>query len=378
MVAIIAKVTEACNSYCAYCDVVTKPHQQTATMTGAVLECLYQRVNEYLAEDRSRTCEIVWHGGEPLMAGAEFFTTATDYCERLCPTTRSRINHCLQTNLTQLTGDFIAPLRRLGITSVGTSYDPIAGIRGPGREQRRSELYNQQFMQGVRILEQAGFGWGLIYVVTRRSLADPVGLFYFLTNFSPRGSVMFNPVLMYGADPMNLAITPEEYVDFLGAIFPIWWQHRERYPHCSPFKSLTDNIIGHSLAFSCGDAGRCHGTHLNVAPDGAVSQCGRSADWKLLDYGSLFNRSIVEILAHPEREPLRQRDAVLASSECADCRFWTLCHGGCPLDAWADKKSFHHKTAWCEAKRGFIEKYFEPITGVRYEPAENSLPKPSC
>jgi len=104
----------------------------------------------------------------------------------------------------------------------------------------------------------------------------------------------------------------------------------------------------------------------------------RCADWKLLDYGSLFDRSIVEILAHPEREPLRQRDAVLASSECADCRFWTLCHGGCPLDAWADQKSFHHKTAWCQAKRGFIEKYFEPITGVRYEPAENSLPKPGC
>lgn len=108
MVAIIAKVTEAFNSHCAYCDVVTKPHQQTATMTGAVLECLYRRVNDYLAEDRSRSCEIVWHGGEPLLAGVDFYTTAAELCERLCPTTRNRINHCLQTNLTQLTGDFIA------------------------------------------------------------------------------------------------------------------------------------------------------------------------------------------------------------------------------------------------------------------------------
>lgn len=54
MVAIIAKVTEACNSYCAYCDVVTKPHQQTATMTDAVLERLYLRVNEYLTEGCNR------------------------------------------------------------------------------------------------------------------------------------------------------------------------------------------------------------------------------------------------------------------------------------------------------------------------------------
>jgi hypothetical protein len=41
-----------------------------------------------------------------------------------------------------------------------------------------------------------------------------------------------------------------------------------------------------------------------------------------------------------------------------------------------------HKTEWCEARRAFIEEYFEPITGTRFESRdgtskESSMP-PKC
>ena len=35
---------------------------------------------------------------------------------------------------------------------------------------------------------------------------------------------------------------------------------------------------------------------VNVLPDGSASQCGRSADWGLLDYGNLLDRPLAEIL----------------------------------------------------------------------------------
>jgi sulfatase maturation enzyme AslB (radical SAM superfamily) len=60
---------------------------------------------------------------------------------------------------------------------------------------------------------------------------------------------------------------------------------------------------------------------------------------------------------------------VIREGECADCRFWELCHGGCPLDAYSQHKSFMHKSEWCASRKLFISKYLEPITGVRFEPA---------
>jgi sulfatase maturation enzyme AslB (radical SAM superfamily) len=53
--------------------------------------------------------------------------------------------------------------------------------------------------------------------------------------------------------------------------------------------------------------------------------------------------------------------------DCEGCRFWLICHGGCPLDSSAVTKSFQHKSYWCNATKLFLEKYFEPITGLRLE-----------
>jgi MoaA/NifB/PqqE/SkfB family radical SAM enzyme len=69
-----------------------------------------------------------------------------------------------------------------------------------------------------------------------------------------------------------------------------------------------------------------------------------------------------------ERGPLRERSALLKKGECGACRFWAICHGGCPLDSYADHSDFAHKTDWCAAKKLFLEKYFEPITGTRFDP----------
>jgi len=88
----------------------------------------------------------------------------------------------------------------------------------------------------------------------------------------------------------------------------------------------------------------------------------------LLEYGHLSRHSFAEILADPQRKVLLGRNQILREGECRDCRFWSICHGGCPLDAQAGAGSFLQKSPWCTAKRGFIEKYFEPVTGVRFQP----------
>ncbi len=359
MATVVFKPTEACNSRCSYCDVVRKKPRGPVTMPEDILELFFVRVNEFLVERPQERIEIIWHGGEPLLLGPEYLERAYGFQQKHCSETGLRIHHTIQSNLTLFSPAFTEVFKKLGIDSIGTSYEPIAGVRGFGKK-RDWQTYNRQFMRGLSLLEKEGFRWGVIYVVTRRSLERPLDIFHFLVNLVRRGAIMFNPVLIYGRDLDHLKITPEEYADFLGAIFPAWWAQRQELPQIQPFFNLAANLLEGNRRLMCGDAGECANSHIALMPDGTLSHCGRSADWGLLNYGSIFDKSFAEVMEDPQRETLLQRNEILPENECKDCSYWNICHGGCPLDAWSHDGSYLHRSGWCRSKKDFIEKYFEP------------------
>jgi len=366
MATLILKATEKCNSNCYYCDVVRKANTGMS-MSLDVLELVFMRINEFLQQHPSEMIELLWHGGEPLLLGPDYFYSAYEIQEKYCHEVKQRINHSIQTNLTCFSEKFVPVLKKLGIKAVGTSFDPDPNVRGPGPDID-SDRYNRQFIHALKLLERNDLGWGMIYVVTKKSLDRPSDIFFFLTNLLLTGGFNMNPVLIYDDDRKDISITPQEYVDFLGAIFPQWWNYRTRYPDVQPFKSMVENIIGGSLNLGCADSGDCTYHHVNISPEGDTSQCGRSADWGLLQYGNLGDRTLAEILRDKQRDQLEERVKKLHAHDCDGCRFWQICHGGCPLDAYSKHNSFMHKSEWCDARRGFIEKYFEPITGKKFEP----------
>ena len=194
-------------------------------------------------------------------------------------------------------------------------------------------MYNKKFMESLAILEKNAIGWGMIYVVTKRSLEDPLKVFNLLSNLLLTGGFNINPVLIYDDSRKDLAITPEEYVKFLGEIFPVWWENRLRYPDIQPFKGLVETIIHGNINLGCVESGSCTYHHINVTPDGETSQCGRSADWGLLQYGNIFDKTLMQILHDEKRDELDLRVRKLYNTDCKDCRYWGICHGGCPLYA---------------------------------------------
>jgi uncharacterized protein len=367
MTTVIFKPTEACNGNCLYCDVVRKDREKGARLPLETVERFFIRINEYLLERPAEKFQIIWHGGEPLLLGPDYFLKAHEFEERHCPDTKGRISHEIQTNITLLSRDYIEVFRTLGITNVSTSYDPIPNVRGLG-STTDSAAYNRRFMDALALLEENGLNWGMIYVVTKLSLDAPLDLFRFLTNLNETGSIKFNPIYHYKRKVTKLAVTPEEFVEFLGAIFPVWWEHRERFPRVRPFRSFVEAIIERKGGIECSESGMCADTHISVGPSGRYSQCGRSSDWGLLDYGHIHDNSIVTVLNDPQKEMYRSRQPLLKDGECSGCRLWAICHGGCPLDGYAETGDWMRKSPLCAYKKGFIEKYFEPIAGVRFEP----------
>lgn len=363
MPSIIFKATERCNANCAYCDVVKK--KMVPDMSADMLRRVFTQVDEYLRVRPSEEIELVWHGGEVLMLGADYLKKAASLIAECCPTTGNRVFNSMQSNLTLLDRGHVEALRALGINHVGTSYDPQDSVRGFGKS-RDSEEYNRRFFRGVSLLEESGMTWGVIYVVTKRSLPHARDLFYFLTNMAPRLTV--NPVLVLGGDECGLGITAVEYADFLGEMFKLWWPISNRYPGFRPFSEYLQYYTKKTARLICSRSGQCGYTHLYIGPQGALSHCSCSADWNVVNYGNISDTTILQAFSAGKetRDGLMARSAVLENGDCRGCRFWNICHGGCPMDSLAVHGDLRHKSGWCAATKVFLTKYFEPVTGLRY------------
>lgn len=363
MPTLIVKPTERCTSNCAYCDVVTK-EKRFEDMTADTLRLVFQRADDYLKAHPESVLTWIWHGGEPLLIGKPFYIQSLEMLRTVCETTRERIHFDMQSNLMLMDDEWAGLLKAMGMDSVGSSYDPLDGARGPGAV-RDTAAYNRAFLKGRAVAKRNGIGVGIIYVLTKPALERPLDIFHHLVNLTG-GGFNIHPVLLYGSRRPDLAVTPDEYADFLGKIFPEWWAHRERYGDVEPFTSLVRNILEKSSSLGCVYSGACMREHISIAPNGHLSHCGRSEDWDLLDYGMLQERSLAEALADSQRTTLEERNGFLRQGECAECRFWNLCHGGCPLDGWAVEGGLRHRSPWGCAQRKFITEYFEPITGAYY------------
>ena len=366
MASIIVKLTEVCNARCAYCCAIHAGSPAARTMSLETLETLFVRINEFLTDRPKDSVALIWHGGEPLIVGPEYFEVVLDFQQNHCPQTASRIRHAIQSNLTLLTIEMVRILKRLGITTVGSSCDPCSNLRGLGEACDATE-YARRHRDGVELLKKEGVGCGITYVVTKLSLPRPLDVFAQLVDFGVSGPIELIPIRICDEKFNYLKITAEEFSDFLGAIFPVWWRDRSRWPDVGPFTPLVRNLLDGDRRVYCRDSGRCAFVYICLEPDGRLSHCthfSRPAEGNLLDYGTIYDRTLADALADPKRNVLLERNRVLLEGECQGCRFWSICHGGCPGDAWSDTGSLHHKSSFCGAKRGFIEKYVEPVVGI--------------
>lgn len=367
MPTLIFKETEACNSNCIYCDVIAR--KRPNTISYELLEKVFININEYLEAYPDQIFSIVWHGGEPCIVGCDFYRKVLEFEQRHCSHTMKRIEHDIQSNLTLINQELIDIFKQMGINRVGTSYEPYKGIRGFG-SNRDSDAYNRKFFNGIELIEKNNFTWGFIYVVTQNVLDKPLELFRLLTNFKVKGGFQLHPVYSYkNKDNNNVGITAKEFADFLGTIFKEWWSHRSRYPFVEPFFSYI-NHYGKGGPVCCSDSGKCAYSHIYIGPEGEFSHCGRASDWDVFNVGNIKDMSIIEAFKSGYRKDLEKRSEYLLNNDCKDCSYFKLCHGGCPLDGWNYKDTIFAKTEWCASRRYFLKEYFEPITGLMFDPSK--------
>ena len=364
---IILKPTNRCNAACLYCS-AWKPAKNNPIMSEKTLETIFGKLDEWVAHSKSKkNIKIIWHGGEPTLMPAAFFRRAVELEENLAKTHGLHIENNIQSNLLYLDQEKLDTLDRLlsfkgSKRSIGTSFDPLPGIR---MLKNRSLSYEEEWEKSIALLEEKGFHFGIVYVVHKRSIAhiDTVAR-TFLTRF-PHVGVRFNPLYKEGraADSAceSLYITPGEWGDFLVKLYRIW-EANDKKPSWQPLKEVEVFHAGKSARMSCDYSGKCASTHLGIDTDGTVYSCGRGIDRKYKPYGNICETRFSEILRHSSRVEMANRSVFLRGTYCRECKWWRYCHGGCPMDAAINNSNdIFNKTNFCISRQHFLDTvYKEP------------------
>lgn len=363
---VILKATTACNASCRYCSAVPTP-SAGGRLDPNDLGPLFEAFRPWLAADPARKLSFVWHGGEPLLPGLGFFRRAADEQARVFEGDRARVSNRMQSNLLLVDDAWIEFLRGF-VKSIGTSFDPVEGIR----TTRAGGSIARRWIEAVTACRDAGLSVGVVYVVHRHALPRAADLYRFFRNLDERGRVRFNPLYPEGRAATgatdDLAITAEEYGDFLVEIAKLWWDDG-RTAALLPLKEWHDAWRGGGR-LSCDSSGSCQERFLGVGPDGSAWGCGRFVDhgaetWRL---GNVFEDDLASILAHPARRRLADRSARLQADGCGDCPWFAVCHGGCPMMAQLVRGDARLKTPFCESRKRvyrFLESRLGPLGVAR-------------
>lgn len=388
MATVIVKPTDACNARCVYCSAASS--KEKGRMSLATAERMFLVFRDLALARGEREVNFIWHGGEPLLMPDRFCEGVVSLQKRILGGAGLTWRNGIQTNLTLMSERRIPTLKRLlgADGCVGTSADPIPGIRVLGRDSPRS--YMVRWRASVRLLEEHGIKYGVVYVVHRLSLPRLADVYRHFRSEHPRAPVRFNPLYLQGRARGcdSISITPADWGKALNLLFSLWREDGEPgdiHP-LSAWAALRRREVSRGSAvtvrqgtsgrrgasgrrircrLACDVSGRCAETHWGVAPDGSIHSCGRSIDGGVFRYGNVHTTPADELLATPVRQALANRIVYLRQGSCRGCRWWRYCHGGCPNDGLLSRGTPFSPTGWCEGLKRFFETSLRSYPGAK-------------
>lgn len=314
-----------CNLACTYCfyrdKVALYPQEPRHRMSHEVLESM---IRQYLAIAGPQA-SFGWQGGEPLLMGIEFFQEAIAL-QKQHGQPGQWVANGMQTNGVLL-DDAWARFLRDNRFLVGLSLDGPAELHDAYRVNAAGHPSHERVMAAVRAMTLYSVEFNCLVVLNRDNVRQPVQLYdYFLS----RGLryLQFIPCMELDetGQVADFSITPEQYGDFLCAVFDRWLVNGQPTAYIRLFDEMLIRYVRGEFP-SCTFRESCD-SYVVVEHNGDVYACDFfvTPEWYL---GNLMETPLVELVQGERYRAFAARKSQVAP-ECRACPWWSLCHGGCP------------------------------------------------
>ena len=338
-IAVIAKpVGSRCNMNCAYCYYLEKGQFSTSKkQTRMSFSLLEKLIKQTIEANSGPVVSFVWHGGEPTLAGLDFYKQVVAVEKKYLPKGWQVWNN-LQTNGLIINDEWCKFLRDNRF-DVGLSIDGDKLTHDKNRRDKGGNPTYDRIYKAAQKLKSYGIMPDLLCTVNAETVKNPLEVYRALRAHDT-GWAQFIPVVVRdengNIDPIS--VTPETYGYFLCAVFDQWVKNDLGKLDIQLFAETAKVWAG-------GKAGVCHlaetcGQVLVCEEDGSIYSCDHFVDNEHR-LGNLMANNMAK-LAHSERQIAfgnAKKDRL--TDECKACQYLNVCNGGCPKDRFGENGQYY-------------------------------------
>ena len=305
--------TDYCNMNCIYCF-NSRVTDHTNVMGMDILKQIYDITLPYYEE-----VSFLWHGGEPLSAGIEFYEKAYDLQDKH-KGFRCRITNSMQTNLTLMDEKFATFFVKHD-THIGSSYDGSTN----DKTRQKSDL----ILKGYETYKNAGGEAGFIYVVQSNNIDTLIDDYEWFKSHNINYTI--SRYRTKNRDDDSLYVSSEYYARKICDFFDYWFTDLNCSIHISYFEMFVSYILYRRKSLCSYNS--CLGKRVGIYPNGDIYNCNRDFP-KEYYFGNVFDYTDIHECFNSEGFQKLLDDAYCRREKCRnDCDIYDFCVGGCNSDA---------------------------------------------
>lgn len=345
-----------CNLECMYCYYLKTEGSKVDHHIRMSDDVLENFIKQYIQTNSGPVVSFTWHGGEPTLAGLDFYRKAVELQKKYLPKNWTCWNN-LQTNGINLNEEWCAFLAQEHF-DVGISIDGTQMIHDHYRKDGLGQGSYQRVLDSIHRLKKVGILPDLLCTVNALTTQDPLGVYRTLRDLNT-GWIQFIPILVKTSDGQlsKDSVDPKAYGEFLKVIFDEWITNDLGVVDVQLFAE-TAMITAGGSASVCWMAPSC-GRVLVVERNGNVYSCDHyvSSEYYL---GNIETSSLADLVDSKFQRQFGQNKADQIAQKCRSCPFLKVCNGGCPKDRFdhGDQKGLN---MLCDGLTAFHEHAQKPL-----------------
>jgi len=271
--------------------------------------------------------EFTWHGGEPLLAGMEFYREVSKL-QKQWISRGKKISNFIQTNGSLVDDEWAELFKEIGFF-VGVSLDAPASVHNRLRTFGCGTSSLSYVLRGISKLIEKNIFNGVICCVGKRNFNKPREILDFFLDQGIK-SIKF---LRIKGDEQE-AISASQYADFLFQIFNLWIEIDNPDLEIRDIKSIVDILLGGEFR-ECTFTGRCD-QFATVYNDGSIFPCDRFINEPRLRFGTVFEPYTKVLIGENFQAFLAEMR--VTKELCHGCCWSSLCNGGCFKERLSNEK----------------------------------------
>ncbi|MGX7149974.1 radical SAM/SPASM domain-containing protein [Enterococcus ureasiticus] len=324
---LIKPISSICNLRCKYCFYANISSLREVRSFGKMTKEVTEKMisNIYLDLDDGDEVTFAFQGGEPTMAGLNYFQNFTNLVQ--AQDKKVKVHYSIQTNGTIVTEKWCVFFKENGFL-VGLSIDGQPLYHDLNRVDPKGRGTFQRVLQTKKLFDEYGIEYNILCVLTNSLAQEAEKVFQFIAEQNIE-YIQFIPCLAdLDAEKSNdYALTPKSFASFYHQMLCFWLDELKN-GHYISIKMFDDiiNLLVKRQVTACGILGNCRVQYV-IEADGSVYPC----DFYVLDeyrMGYIQKQTLRELFEQDVSKKFLCNRSLLPS-ECYDCAFRQMCGGGC-------------------------------------------------